>query len=332
MEKKISVTGIKSSGIPHIGNYFGAIKPALKLAEQFDAFYFIADYHSLNTIKNKDDFKKLYYEVAATWLACGLDPEKVVFYRQSSVPQTFELSIILQCFTPKGLMNRAHAYKSILQKNQEAGNDPDDGVNIGLFTYPILMAADIMQFDADFVPVGKDQKQHVEMAADIAQAINFNYRKELFKVPSGYFEEQTQTIVGLDGRKMSKSYHNTIPLFLPANQLRKLIMRIVTNSQSVQEPKDPDSCNIFSLYKLFAEVSETEALRQRYLTGGMGWGEAKDALFSVMERTLNPMRGKYEELIDNKKYIDQIIETGSEKARYFASKKLNKVRKALGLV
>jgi tryptophanyl-tRNA synthetase len=331
MEKKVTLTGIKPTGLPHIGNYFGSIKPALKLAEEFQAYYFIADYHALNIIKDKSEMKNLCYEVAAAWLACGLDPEKVMIYKQSMVPETFELLVLLQAFTPKGLMNRAHAYKAKIQDNKEKNKDIDDGVNMGLFTYPILMAADILLFDPDFVPVGKDQLQHLEMTCDIAQSVNYNYGKELFKIPKPHYSEETQTIVGLDGRKMSKSYNNTIPLFMPENQLKKTIMRIVTNSQTVEEPKDPDTCNIFSLYKLFATKEEQDAMRRRYTEGGMGWGEAKKSLFEIMNKELKPIRERYEEIIKDKKYIDSVLEAGSQRAREYAFKKMRKLRRAIGI-
>jgi len=331
MQKKVALTGIKPTGIPHIGNYIGAIKPALKLAETCDARYFIADYHALNAIKDAAALKELSYEIAAAWLACGLDPEQVLFYRQSQVPETFELMTLLLAFTPKGLMNRAHAYKAIIQKNKEDGTDIDDGVNMGLFTYPILMAADILLFDTDYVPVGNDQFQHIEMAVDIAESFNFIYKCEGFRLPAALATEQTRTVVGLDGRKMSKSYNNTIPLFAPEKELKKLIMRIVTNSQTLEEPKDPDTCNIFSLYRHFATLEQIEALRQRYLAGGMGWGHAKTELFEVMNTVLSPLRQKYEQLIQNKDYIDEALYQGSLKARELAAMKILALRRIVGL-
>ncbi len=330
MEKKISVTGIKPTGVPHLGNYFGAIVPALRLASEYNAFYFIADYHALNSIKDKKTMQDYCYQVAATWLACGLNPEEVVFYRQSQVPETIELHTVLNCFTPKGLMNRAHAYKAIIQKNKELGKDTDDGVNMGIFTYPVLMAADILQFQADVVPVGKDNFQHIEMAVDIAQAINHNYQKDLFKIPKAIARENTQLISGLDGRKMSKSYQNTIQLFMPENQLKKTVMRIVTNCQSVEECKNPDNCNIFAIYKLFASDAEIAELTGRYKAGGMGWGDAKMALFTAMNNHIKPMRDKYDEIIKDKKQIDKVLAEGAEKARYFANKTLKKVKKTVG--
>jgi tryptophanyl-tRNA synthetase len=332
MQKKIALTGIKPTGIPHIGNYIGAIKPALKLAETCEARYFIADYHALNAIKDASLLKELTYEIAAAWLACGLDPEHVLFYRQSQVPETFELMTLLLAFTPKGLMNRAHAYKAIIQKNKEDGTDIDDGVNMGLYTYPVLMAADILLFDTDYVPVGNDQFQHIEMAVDIAESFNFIYKCEGFRLPAPLATEETRTVLGLDGRKMSKSYGNIIPLFAPENELKKLVMRIVTNSQTIDEPKDPDTCNVFSLYKHFASPEQIEALRQRYLAGGMGWGHAKTELFIVMDEKLSPLRAKYNNLISNKTYIDTVLLQGSVRARELASAKLEQLRKIVGLV
>ncbi len=331
MSKKISCTGIKPTGTPHIGNYFGAIKPALELAEEYDARYFIADYHAINIIKDPEALKQSTYEVAAAWLACGLDPEKALIYRQSSVHSTFELSTLLMGFTPKGLMNRAHAYKAMVQNNLENSKDPDDGVNMGLFTYPILMAADILQFDSNVVPVGKDQAQHLEMTVDIAENINRNYRKELLTIPQAVIRENTKTIVGLDGRKMSKSYNNVIPLFATPKKMRKLVMKIVTNSQTIEEPKDPDSCNVFTLYKLFSTAEEQEGLRKKYQAGGMGWGEAKQTLFEAMDRVIAPMREKYDSIIEDKAFIDKILDEGSERASQIVDAKLRFLRKAIGM-
>jgi tryptophanyl-tRNA synthetase len=228
-------------------------------------------------------------------------------------------------------MNRAHAYKAIIQKNKEDGADIDDGVNMGLFTYPVLMAADILLFDTDFVPVGNDQFQHIEMAVDIAESFNFIYKCEGLKLPAPLATEQTKTVVGLDGRKMSKSYNNTIPLFAPDKELKKLIMRIVTNSQTLEEPKDPESCSIFSLYRHFATIEQIEALKQRYLTGGMGWGHAKTELFEVMNAVLTPLRQKYEQLIQNKDYIDEVLYKGSLQARELAAMKVSSLRRIVGL-
>ncbi len=331
MKRKISCTGIKPTGTPHIGNYFGAIKPALELVEEYDARYFIADYHALNSIKDPVEIRNSTYEVAAAWLACGLDPSKALIYRQSSVQATFELSTLLMAFTPKGLMNRAHAYKAVSANNQENNRDLDDGINMGLFTYPILMAADILQFDSDVVPVGKDQAQHLEMTVDIAENINRNYKKDLIKIPQALIRDSVATIPGLDGRKMSKSYNNYIPMFIESKKLRKLIMKIVTNSQTVEEPKDPDTCNIFSMFKLFASENEIAELRRKYLAGGMGWGNAKQALYEVIDRTLSPIRDRYNEIIADKPYIDRILNEGSEKAQEIVSRKIDFLRHEIGL-
>lgn len=328
---KIALTGIKPTGILHIGNYFGAIKPALQLAEQYDARYFIADYHALNTMKDPGELRRAITGIAAGWLAAGLDPERVIFYRQSSVPETFELATILSAFTSKGLMNRAHAYKAAVQQNTERGEDGDAGINMGLFTYPVLMAADILLFDADFVPVGRDQTQHVEMAQDIAGAINYNYKKDLLKIPAAAVQEDVAVVPGLDGRKMSKSYGNTIPLFSAESVLRKHIMRIVTNSQGVDEPKDPDGSQIFALYRLFADQDEADSLAARYRAGGMGWGEAKEELFRVANRELSPLRERYNALLAEPEKLDGILAGGAEKARAIASRTVKRLRKAMGI-
>lgn len=331
MDKKISLTGIKPTGMPHLGNYFGAIKPALALAQKYEARYFIADYHALNTVKNPQELRDLTYEVAAAWLSCGLNPEKVLFYRQSDIPEIFELTAILTAFTSKGLMNRAHAYKSASEANKESGNDPDHNINMGLFTYPILMAADILIFDSDFVPVGRDQRQHVEMAADIAQSLNSNYKKPLFVIPDGVYDGVNESVLGLDGRKMSKSYNNTIAIFISEKQLRKTVMKIVTNSQDVGEPKDPDKCSVFSIYKLFADKEKQDALAKRYREGGMGWGEAKQELFETMNAAIKPMREIYDDLMADKSKIDKILARGAEKAREFSTKKIAFLRKEIGI-
>jgi tryptophanyl-tRNA synthetase len=329
--KKIALTGIKPTGILHIGNYFGAIKPALRLAKEYDARYFIADYHALNTVKDPHVLAAHIREVAAGWLAAGLNPEEVIFYRQSSIPETFELTTILMAFTSKGLMNRAHAYKAAVQENLENHEDPDAGINMGLFTYPVLMAADILLFNPDVVPVGRDQVQHVEMAQDIAQGINFNYKGDILKIPQAAVQAEAAVVPGLDGRKMSKSYGNTIPLFAPEKQLRKLIMRIVTNSQGVEEPKDPETSQIYLLYKLFASAEEQQALAKQYRHGGMGWGDAKEELFRVVRRELSPLRNRFEAIIADTPALDAVLAQGAAKARPLAQATLNRLRRAAGI-
>ena len=332
MAKKVSLTGIKPTGMPHIGNYFGAIKPALELAKEYESRYFIADYHALNAVKDKEQLKFMTYQVTAGWLACGLDPKKSLIYKQSDIPETFELTIMLAAFTPKGLMNRAHAYKAKVDENTAKNEDPDANINMGLFTYPILMAADILLFDSDVVPIGKDQKQHLEMTADIAETVNKNYKKDLFKIPAAQIGKDTQYIVGMDGRKMSKSYDNTIEMFLPEKKLRKKIMKIVTNAQSIEEKKDPESCNVFKLYKLFSSKKLQNEIAEKYRAGGMAYSYAKQQLFEVMNEFLKPMREKYDYFMENTNEIEKILKAGSIKAREIAKKKIKFLRKEIGII
>ncbi|NIK76488.1 tryptophanyl-tRNA synthetase [Paenibacillus castaneae] len=330
MANKIVLTGIKPTGKVHIGNYIGAIKPALQLANHTDytSLYFIADYHGLTFIQDRNEFNQLSYGIAATWLALGLDPEKVVFYRQSDVPEIFELSWILSCTASKGLMNRAHAYKAIRDMNEQSEIDPDTGVNMGLFTYPILMAADILLFQSDLVPVGKDQIQHVEIARDIAESFNRTFG-EAFKLPHYLVDDNTAVIPGLDGRKMSKSYNNTIPLFESSDMLSKLINKIKTDSIPPTEPKNPDSSSIFTLYSEFAEQDQVARMRNRF-ESGISWGEAKNELFQVMNSFLERPRNKYDELLANPEQIDAILSHGAQKARAIAAPLLEKVKKQIG--
>ncbi len=326
---KRSLTGIQTTGVPHLGNYLGAIRPALEHASEFESFYFMADYHSLNSIKDAGQRLESMYQIAATWLACGLNPEKTHFYRQSDVPQIFELATILAAFMPKGLLNRAHSYKDKVAKNLEAGRPADDDVNVGLFTYPVLMAADILLFHPHIVPVGKDQKQHVEMCAEVARVINNTYGNELLTIPKAKFSKQMQ-VLGLDGRKMSKSYGNTIPLFSPSKKLRKLVMKIKTNSQTVDEPKDPENCSVFALYEHFSTPEQQADLAQKYRAGGMGWGEAKQILFEVIEREVADKRKIYDEIIGDKAYLDKVLADGAERVRPLAQRNLDILRKAMG--
>jgi tryptophanyl-tRNA synthetase len=348
--KEIVLTGIKPTGKVHVGNYIGAIKPALELARTSEGktaqerehgqkseqgpgsgrtvLFFIADYHGLILIQDAREFRELSYGIAATWLALGLDPSKVVFYRQSDVPEIFELTWILSCLTPKGLMNRAHAYKAIVERNEQAGVDLDAGVNMGLYTYPILMAADILLFQSDLVPVGKDQAQHVEIARDLAEAFNRQYG-ETFNLPRHLMGETTAVVPGLDGRKMSKSYGNTIPLFEPEEELSKLIARIKTDSTLPNEPKNPDASSVFLLFKEFAEVERTRAFREKLLQG-IGWGEAKRELFEVMNEFLVEPRRKYRELLADPAELDRILADGARKARELAAPTLSKVRERIG--
>lgn len=323
------LTGIKPTGIAHLGNYFGAIKPAIEFSKRDDAesFYFIADYHALNVLETREEMIEYTYGIACTWLACGLDPSRVVFYKQSDVPEVFELNWILSNVTPKGLMNRAHAYKAVVERNEANGVNVDDGVNMGLYNYPILMSADILLIDADGVPVGLDQKQHVEMCRDIAQAFNRKYGKTL-KEPEEIIDEKFATLVGLDGRKMSKSYNNTIQLFCDEKTLQKTINRIVTDSSLPEDPK-PLDCTINKLYKLFASVDEQKTMDER-LTQGIGWGEAKKELFRVMNNYLSPMREKYNYYNTHRELVDEILHEGAKKVRVIAGKTMERVRNSIG--
>lgn len=329
--KPVALTGIKPTGTPHLGNYLGAIKTALSRVESSEAIYFIADYHALTTVHKGGEMRHSIREVAATWLALGLDPEKATIYKQSDIPEIFELNWVLSCFTPKGFMNKAHAYKAKAQANQEKGDELDSGVNMGLFGYPCLMNADILLFDSNIVPVGKDQKQHVEFARDIAVRFNKNYDQDLFVVPEPLIIGETETIPGLDGRKMSKSYNNTIELFLPSKKLKKKVNKIVTNSQEIHEAKDPEVCQVFALYKYFSTKIEQEALAAKYRAGGMGWGEAKNTLFEAIESHFGDARKKYDDLMGHPDKIDEILAEGAQKARVKAQAKIKAIREAVGV-
>jgi tryptophanyl-tRNA synthetase len=328
--RKVSLTGIKPTGTPHIGNYLGAIMPAIELAKQYDAYYFIADYHALTTVKDGRELEQLSYEVACTWLALGLDPEKVIFFRQSDIPQIFELSWVLACVTAKGLLNRAHAYKAYVDRNTAAGKTPDDGINAGVYNYPVLMAADILLFRSDFVPVGLDQKQHVEIARDIALAFNSEYKKKVLKLPAPLVGEDVKTVPGLDGRKMSKNYGNTIPIFASPEELRKRVMRIVTDSKLPAEPKDPDNDNIFAIYKHFATADDQAMVRAEYERGGKSYAEMKQQLFELLDATFAESRIKYNELMENKPYVNDLLHQGAEKARAIGRGVIADIRKTIG--
>ncbi len=326
------LTGITTSGRPHLGNYVGAIRPSVETSKNPDitSYYFLADYHSL--IKNHDPKlrKQSTLEIAAAWIALGLDYDNCVFYRQSDIPEIPELTWILTCLAAKGLMNRAHAYKAVVAQNEETKqNDSDKGITMGLFSYPILMAADILMFNARKVPVGKDQIQHLEMTRDIAGRFNHIYKK-LFILPQVVIDENAATLSGLDGRKMSKSYNNFIPLFDTQKRLRKLIMKIQTNSLGPDEPKDPESCTLFSIYKAFASSLQTEDMEKRYRQG-IAWGTMKQELFEYIDEILIDPREKYNELMKNSGDIEQILEKGAVKARQFSVPFLEKIRKTIGI-
>ena len=328
--KQIALTGIKPTGQPHIGNYLGMIKPALELAQDYQALYFIADYHALTTVKNKKELEDLTYQVTATWLALGLNPDNVIFFRQSDIPEVFELAWVLACWTSKGLLNRAHAYKTIVEDNVAAGREEDKGINTGLYTYPVLMAADILLYGSHVVPVGLDQQQHLEITRDVAMMFNNNYR-EVLVVPEAVIRKEVMTITGLDGRKMSKSYNNVIPIFAPSSQVRKQVMRIVTDSKRPEEPKDPDECNIFAIYRHFADANAVEAKRQLYIEGGLAYGDMKKDLFELLETTFSAQRDQYNLLMENRAELNKVLESGAEKARGIAVPIMRKVRKAVGV-
>lgn len=325
------LTGITTTGTPHLGNYVGAIRPAVaaSLNAGTESFYFLADYHALIKCEDPLRIQRSTLEIAASWLAAGLNPDQVFFYRQSDIPEIPELTWLLTCVTGKGLLNRAHAYKAAVDKNSAAGTDPDSDVTAGLFMYPVLMAADILMFKSHQIPVGRDQIQHIEMARDMASSFNHLYG-EHFVLPEAAIEESVATLPGLDGRKMSKSYDNTIPLFATREQLRKLIMGIVTDSRAPGEPKDTEGSALFQIYQAFASADETAALRQAYAEG-IAWGDAKQALFERIEREVAPMRERYEALIAHPDRIEAILIAGAEKARRLSAPFMKELRTAVGL-
>lgn len=333
--RKVSLTGIKPTGEPHLGNYVGAILPALDLANSYESMYFIADYHALTTVRDPALMRHYTRSVAATWLAAGLDPDRTTFYRQSDIPEIFELSWVLSCMSAKGLMNRAHAYKAARDRNREAGReDLDAGVNMGLFNYPVLMAVDILIVEADVVPVGRDQLQHVEYAADIAGSFNSIYGDRYkLKIPKPVVPEEgtAHTLPGTDGRKMSKSYGNTIPLFAPEAALKKVIRRITTDSVPVEAPKEPDSSAVFTLLERFGDPAVVAETRARLLAGGMGWGEVKAQLTEALNERFAPMRDRYETLMASGSELDDLLAHGADKARKQTRPVLERVRDAIGI-
>ncbi|CAE6897157.1 Tryptophan--tRNA ligase [Ectopseudomonas oleovorans] len=328
------LTGITTTGTPHLGNYAGAIRPAIvaSRAADADSFYFLADYHALIKCDDPARIQRSRLEIAATWLALGLDVDKATFYRQSDIPEIPELCWLLTCVAGKGLLNRAHAYKASVDKNVEAGEDPDAGVTMGLFSYPVLMAADILMFNAQKVPVGRDQIQHVEMARDIGQRFNhlFGKGKDLFVLPEAVIEEEVATLPGLDGRKMSKSYDNTIPLFGTSKQLKEAIARIVTDSRLPGEPKDVDGSHLFTLYQAFASSTQQAEFRAE-LEAGLAWGEAKNRLYQLLEGELGEARERYNALIARPADLEDILLAGAAKARRIATPFLGELREAVGL-
>jgi tryptophanyl-tRNA synthetase len=325
------LTGITTSGTPHLGNYVGSIRPSVAASKGAGAesFYFLADYHALIKCDEPERIQRSTLEIAASWLACGLDPERVVFYRQSDIPEIPELTWLLTCVTGKGVLNRAHAYKASVDKNEAAGNDPDADVTAGLFMYPVLMGADILMFKAHQVPVGRDQIQHIEMARDMAQRFNHLYGEHLV-LPEALIEESVATLPGLDGRKMSKSYDNTIPLFSTREQLKKLIAGIVTDSRAPGEAKDTEGSALFQIYQAFASAEETSAMRKAY-ADGIAWGDAKAMLLNRIDQDIAPMREQYQSLINNPAKLEAILQAGGEKARALSAPFMRELRHAVGL-
>ncbi|CAI8765526.1 Tryptophan--tRNA ligase [Pseudomonas sp. IT-196MI5] len=328
------LTGITTTGTPHLGNYAGAIRPAIVASRDSnaDSFYFLADYHALIKCDDPLRIQRSRLEIAATWLAGGLDVDRVTFYRQSDIPEIPELTWLLTCVAAKGLLNRAHAYKASVDKNVETGEDPDAGITMGLYSYPVLMAADILMFNAHKVPVGRDQIQHVEMARDIGQRFNhlFGQGKEFFTMPEALIEESVATLPGLDGRKMSKSYDNTIPLFSSAKEMKDAISRIVTDSRAPGEAKDPDNSHLFTLFQAFATPAQSDEFRSELLQG-LGWGEAKNRLFQLLDNELGESRERYNLLIERPADLEDILQHGAKKARAVATPFLNELREAVGL-
>ena len=325
------LTGITTTGTPHLGNFVGSIRPSVAASKTpgVESFYFLANYHALIKCEDPERIQRSSLEIAASWLAAGLDPEQVAFYRQSDIPEITELTWLLTCTTGKGLLNRAHAYKAAQDKNQATGQGADDGVTAGLFMYPVLMAADILLFKANKVPVGRDQIQHIEMARDMGASFNHLYG-EHFVLPEAAVDEHVATLPGLDGRKMSKSYDNTIPLFSSREQLRKLIGAILTDSRAPGEAKEVEGSALFQMYQAFASESETAALRQQY-ADGIAWGDAKQVLFDCVDNAIAPMRAHYQELISNPARIEQTLLAGAERARTVATPLMRELRSAVGL-
>lgn len=325
------LTGITTTGTPHLGNYVGAIRPAIAESQRQDVetFYFLADYHALIKCQEPELVHQSSREIAATWLALGLDTDTSVFYRQSDVPEIPELCWLLTCVAAKGLMNRAHAYKAAVDANREAGEDPDYGVTMGLFSYPVLMAADILMFNAHKVPVGRDQIQHIEMARDIAARFNHLFG-ETFTLPEAVVDDKVAVLQGLDGRKMSKSYGNTIPLFLPEKKLKKHINKIKTNLLEPGEPKDPETSTVFQIWQAFATDEQTAEMRQAF-ADGIAWGEAKKQLFELINTQVAPARERYEALLADGEQVEAVLRAGAEKARAVSRPMLDKARAAVGI-
>jgi len=331
MSKQRVLTGITTTGTPHLGNYVGAIRPSIVASrdDSIESFFFLADYHALIKCQDPDTVRQSSKEIAATWLALGLDTENALFYRQSDIPEIPELTWVLSCNAAKGLMNRAHAYKAAVQANEETGEDPDFGITMGLFSYPVLMAADILMFKAGKIPVGRDQIQHVEMARDIAQRFNHNFA-EVFTLPEAAVDDNVAVLQGTDGRKMSKSYNNTIPLFQTEKQLRKSINKIKTNLLEPGQPKNPDDSTVFQVWSAFASDAEIARMRIDF-ENGIAWGEAKKQLFELVNAELSDARVRYNQLMDDPAHIESVLLEGAQRAREHSVALMQKVRDAIGI-
>ncbi len=333
MAKERVLTGITTTGTPHLGNYVGAIRPAIEASRNpaLDSFFFLADYHALIKCHDPKLVQQSTREIAATWLALGLDTDNTTFYRQSDVPEIMELCWVLTCLTAKGLMNRAHAYKAAVQANEQAGEDADKGIMMGLFSYPVLMAADILMFNGKRIPVGKDQIQHVEMARDIAQKFNHTFKTSLFDMPEAVVDDTVAVLGGLDGRKMSKSYNNTIPLFSTEKKLQKNINKIKTNLLEPGDAKNTDDSTVFEIWQAFASPEQVVYMREQYAQG-IGWGQAKKELAALINDEIGQARLRYDELMLNGDFIEQELQKGAAKARGYAAELLSKVREAVGII
>ena len=332
MSQDIYLTGITTTGTPHIGNYVGAIRPGIAASKnpEINNYYFLADLHSLAKAEDPKKMQQSTLEIAAAWLALGLDTDNAMFYRQSDIPEIPLLTWILTGMTAKGLMNRAHSYKAMVQANEESGSkDPDKGIMMALYSYPILMAADILMFKSTKIPVGRDQKQHVEMTRDIAQRFNHNYG-DVLVVPEAVIDDSTAVLKGLDGRKMSKSYNNIIPIFENEKKLRKLIMKIKTNSLEPGEPKDTSDSTLFDIYKAFATDDEVKDIEKQY-ADGIAWGEMKQVLFEYINEHFKPARDEYQRLIDDPKIVEDELKKGAEKAREISIPYIEEIRHAVGI-
>jgi len=322
------LSGIQPSGVLHIGNYFGMMKPAIALQAEGEALYFIADYHALTSVRDPDALRENCRRVAVDFLACGLDPERATLFRHSDVPQVTELAWILSTVAPMGLLERAHSYKDKLARGLSA--------TVGLFSYPVLMAADILIYDSDVVPVGKDQKQHIEMTRDLAVKMNEIFGKsegdrQIFKLPEARIQPATETVPGIDGQKMSKSYGNNIDIFGDEKEMRRRVMSIVTDSTPVEAPKDPEKSTIFKLYSLVASKDENAAMREQFLKGGTGYGDFKKQLFDKLWEYFAPMRKRREEILADESYVDKVLEKGATRANEIAEQVMKRVREAVGL-